>query len=262
METEQKIELLYSPAPTKPMNVVAFGSGTGSNLEALIEAQKDLYSIKAIFCDRKCRCLEIGDHNGIPTIYLSFKRYFKEKGVTDKTDLQTRFSYEDQVIYLLSQLNVTTDIIFLAGYMRLVHKPLLEAFPNRILNVHPADLTILDEKRHRQYVGVDGVSDALNAGETSTRSSVFIVDDNIDTGQLLVLGPSVNYTEGYPLTEEKIKVHHEKQKQYSDWIASVEALKLIAEGRIGLNQNGNVVIDNNEGYHICAGSSQLLTTNQ
>jgi len=262
MKTDQQIELLYSPDPAKQMNVVAFGSGTGSNLEALIEAQGDLYSIKAIFCDRKCHCLDIGKHYGIPTIHFSFKKYFYEQGITDYTDLQTRFSYEQQTIALLSQLNIKIDLIFLAGYMRLIHKPLLDAFPNRILNIHPADLTILDENGHRKYVGVDGVSDALNAGESATRSSVFIVDQNIDTGQLLVLGPSVDYSEGYPVTEEKIKIHHEKQKICSDWVASVKALKLIAEGRIGLNKNGNVVIDNNEGYTLCAESSQLLTTNQ
>jgi len=230
---------LYTPVRSKPMHVAVFGSGSGTVLEALIEGQ-DLYSIQAIVTDRHCRCIDIGEQNSIPTIYHSYKKHAGSK-----------VSFEKKILNSLKAFDI--DIIFLAGYMRLVQAPLLTAFPNRILNVHPADLTIRDEKGHRKYVGIDALTDALKNGETSTRSTVFIVDKGIDTGKIVTLGPVIPYTQGEPVTDERIERHLELHKPLSDWVASVQALNLVAEGRVNLNE---------EGAFICAESSPLLTSNQ
>jgi folate-dependent phosphoribosylglycinamide formyltransferase PurN len=110
------------------------------------------------------------------------------------------------------------DLIVLGGYMRLVREPLIKAYRDKIINVHPADLAILDyilhrqsdfsaETRHmilnlahnagidvtgspmtrscpveadRRFVGEDAVYDAIKAGRLSTRSSVIMVDEYID----------------------------------------------------------------------------------
>lgn len=258
------ISPIYTPHANRPMHLGVFGSGSGTNLEAIIKAQKEkgLFSIKVIFCDRKCRCLEIGEREKIPILYLSYKKFCENRQQIRLTETGIREAYEMKVIEMLKQVDAEIDIIFLAGYMRLLKRPLLKAFQNRILNVHPADLTIFNDQGERIFVGADSVYDALMAGRNSTRSSVFIVDEHIDTGPLVILGPSVEYSEGYPVTPEKARRHQDKQKKLSDWPAAIEALSLIAQGRAALNQNGKVIIDNQEGYALCAGSSPSLTTNQ
>lgn len=215
----------------KAINVAVFGSGSGSVLEALIHGE-GRYKIKAIVTDRKCRCLEIGDRHHIPTLYHSFKNH-----------MGSREEFDEKIVDSLSRYDI--DIIFLAGYMRLIHRPLLKVYPNRILNVHPADLTIVDDCGKRKYVGMDGLADALKHGETATRSSVFVVDEGVDTGQIIALGPWVEYAGGWPITDKTLEEHRDKHKRLSDWIVSVESLNLVAEGR-----------------NICAESSPLLTNNR
>jgi len=199
-----------------PLQVAVFGSGSGSNLEALLRAEGS-YKVALVFTDRECRCRQIARTRGIPLISFFFKNF---KG--------GREAYDREVLRLLrgesQRLGLAVDLVFLAGYMRLVTAPLLNAFPGRVLTVHPADL-----RNGRKYVGTDAVRQALEAGEGRTRSTVILVDEGMDTGPILTEGPWVEYSEGYPLTEEKVRRHQEKQKKESDWPAAIEAVKKIAK---------------------------------
>jgi len=201
------------------IKVAVFGSGSGTVLEAILRGQ-DRYQVEVALADRKCRFLEIAKERHIPTIYHSYKKHTGSKD-----------SFDQMMLGSLRPFN--PDIIFLAGYMRLIGQSLLKAYPNRILNVHPADLTLTDDQGKRKYVGMDAIADALKQGETSTRSSVILVDEGIDTGKIVALGPSVPYTGGWPVTEEAIAKHRDKHKRLSDWVVSVEALNQIAEGNYG-----------------------------
>jgi phosphoribosylglycinamide formyltransferase-1 len=69
------------------------------------------------------------------------------------------------------------ECVVLAGYMRVVKNPLLQAFPGRILNMHPSLLP--------QFPGKDAWKQALDAGVTVTGCSVHVVDDGVDTGTVL-----------------------------------------------------------------------------
>jgi len=198
------------------IKVAVFGSGSGTVLEAILHGQSR-YKVQVALADRQCRFLQIADSHQVPTIYHSYKRHAGPKDAFDELMLDLLEPYDP-------------DIIFLAGYMRLIRQPLLKAYPNRILNVHPADLTLTDDQGNRKYVGMDAIADALKQGETSTRSTVIIVDEGIDTGKIVALGPSVPYTGGWPVTEEALSEHRDKHKRLSDWVVSVEALNLIAEG--------------------------------
>ncbi len=149
------------------------------------------------------------------------------------------------------------DLIVLGGYMRLVGKTLLEAYKDKIINVHPADLGILKRKEgppshqrfKRKYVGDDPVYDAIMAGERYTRSSVMIVDKGVDHGEILTQGPILKISQNiwhmpkdngsymvrrYVDGIEGQKGYQDMQKEASDWPALTTALKLIAEGRISL----------------------------
>ncbi len=198
-----------------PLGVIVFGSGSGTNLKALIDAQDGTYKVLAVFSDRPCRCQEIAKAYGIPGI-LHEKRVAKGK-------------YDEDIVELLRPFQA--DLIVLAGYMKLVREPLLEAYPGKIINVHPADLTRCDSSGKRKYIGLNGVYDALVAGEKETCSTVIQVDASVDGGPILVLGPSVPYTGPYPVTPESAQEHQEKQKKESDWPALIETVKGIATKR-------------------------------
>ncbi len=216
------------------MNVVVFGSGSGTNLEALLHAQDDLFTIKALFTDRKCRFHEVGIREKIPVIYHSFVKFFKEIGVADYQDHDARMRYDREVAGKLQSLPFSIDLIVLAGYMRLITRPLLDAFPKKIINVHPADLSAVDKEEKRRYIGHDAVYLALKNGEKKTRSTVILVSEKMDAGPILHFGPWVPYTEGYPITKERTHRHHEKHKRLSDWPALTETVKRIAQGKISL----------------------------
>ncbi|MFQ5729352.1 MAG: hypothetical protein ACE5GN_03220, partial [Waddliaceae bacterium] len=76
-----------------------------------------------------------------------------------------------------------------------------------------------------------------------TRSSVILIDENMDTGPILVSSPWIPYTEGYPVTDKRAAYHQNKQKTLGDWPASVKAIELIAKGKISLDENRIVYVN-------------------
>lgn len=233
------------------MQVVVFGSGSGTNLEALLKAQrtsaKPLFEIKALFTDRACRFETLGASAGIPVIYHSFMQFLQKEGAADRQNLAARLKYDAEALQLLARYSekyrFSIDLIVLAGYMRIITPPLLKPFENKIINVHPADLTLLSQDGTRRFVGMNSVYDALGQGYSCTRSSVIIVDEHIDAGPILVTGPQVPYEGGYPLTKELAEQHQAKQKILSDWPACISAVTLIAEGRLGIDLQKRVYLD-------------------
>lgn len=210
------------------MNIVVFASGTGSNFQALINEQARLgadspFQIKALFCDRVCAALEIAEIHQIPVILSSSR------------DFRCRESYDQKTIELIEPFQA--DLIVLAGYMKIVHHPLLAAYPDRMINVHPADLTVLDEDGGRRYIGLDGVGMALEAKEKRTRSSVLLVNEQMDGGPILVSGPWVD------VIGDSREEHQQRQKKESDWPALTSAVNLIAEGRLAKDRENAIYLD-------------------
>ena len=68
-------------------------------------------------------------------------------------------------------------LVVLAGFMRVLHAPMLEAFPRRIVNIHPSLLP--------KFPGLEAWKQALAAGETVTGCTVHYIDDKIDHGQII-----------------------------------------------------------------------------
>ncbi len=245
------ISLLYQPIPKKEMNVVVMGSGKGVNLEFLLEAQKKSpsppFRIKALFVNKKCRFQEIGEREGIPVIYHSFVNFSRREEISRMTAQDARLQYDQEIVELLQECSkkyrFTVDMILLAGYMQLLSKALLNTFPNKVLNIHPADLSVLNLQGNRAYTGLNAVYEALLAGESFTRSNIILVNEEIDGGPVLVSGPKVSYVEPRPVTAELANIHQEKQKLLSDGPACLRAITLISQGRIGIDQKNIIYID-------------------
>ncbi len=230
------------------MQIAVFGSGSGTNFQALLNARKRWkkppFSIAAVFSDRESPILERAANEQIPTICHSFSAFMQKNGATNPKDYALRCLYEEEIIEKLDSLNTQIDLVLLAGYMRLLYEPLLNRFKNRIINVHPADLTVLNKEGKRRYTGANSVYEALLNGETQTRSTVHLVNEELDGGTILVSGPWVPYEGSFPITKESAEEHQERQKRRSDWPAVTEAVQLLSMNRMVIDAFGNVYLDN------------------
>jgi phosphoribosylglycinamide formyltransferase-1 len=149
------------------MDVVVLVSGRGSNLRAIceaIDAGACDAKIVGVVSDRKnAAALDFAEARGVPTKVVSLR----------KSDDRDRWNE------LLAQEVALLDpeLIVLAGFMRVLGRPLLDRFPGRIINVHPALLP--------SFPGHDGPKDALAGGVRVSGCTVHIVDAGVDTGPII-----------------------------------------------------------------------------
>lgn len=106
------------------------------------------------------------------------KKHGIETGVIDCQGFKTKFPDEVQVETALRLKEAGVELVCLAGFLRLVKRPLLDAFPNRILNIHPALLPA--------YPGLESWKQALDAGEKEAGCTVHFVDEGMDTGPVIL----------------------------------------------------------------------------
>ena len=221
---------IYKPQPGKLMRVVVFFSGGASALKYLLDNDPNLnvkYQFVGAFTDRKEAVgIELARHAGIPVEILDYREFIKERRAKF-SDMIARREYFAQVIEKIAKWQ--PDILMQSGFMLIVTEPLLSQYKHRILNVHPADLTILDEHGRRRYVGLDAVTKAIQAGEKSTRSTIHLVTEEADAGPIVLLSDPLPVEPGVDP-----KAHQEKMKWACDGPAYQKTLELIVGGRIWL----------------------------
>lgn len=149
------------------MRIALLGSGRGSNAEAVLRAQQEGRLGKArvvgIFCDIPgARILELGPRFGVPSTLL------------DPGPFRTKFSPEREQAWADALKAAGTELVVLAGLMRVLKAPLLEAFPGRIINLHPSLLPA--------FAGLDGIGQAWRAGVPESGCTVHWVNAAVDGG--------------------------------------------------------------------------------
>jgi len=158
----------FSPGSQAPRFGV-LGSGKGSNFRALAEAWRacSLGCEPAIVLSDigTAGILPLGREFGIPTHFVS-PGPFRTKMAPEA---------EEEIVRLLREAKV--DFVVLAGFMRVIKAPLLEAFPSRILNIHPSLLPA--------FRGLEAWRQALEAGVPEAGCTVHLVDAGVDTGKIL-----------------------------------------------------------------------------
>ena len=147
--------------------IAIFASGNGSNFQAIIDEieQGNLFAeIVALVTDKPdCFAVQRAKNHNIPVFSFTPKNY------TSKEE------YEKEIAAFLSEKNVS--LIVLAGYMRLIGNLLLSAFPNRIVNIHPALLPA--------FPGKNGIEQAFHYGVKIYGVTVHYVDAGMDTGKII-----------------------------------------------------------------------------
>jgi phosphoribosylglycinamide formyltransferase-1 len=146
------------------------GSGSGSNMQAILDA------IDAGTLDARIS-LVLSDNPGAFILERARSRGIAT-GVIDCRGYRTKFPEEAQQETADRLIAAGVELVCLAGFLRLVKRPLLEAFPDRILNIHPALLPA--------FPGLESWKQALDAGVSETGCTVHYVDEGMDTGPVIL----------------------------------------------------------------------------
>jgi len=153
----------------KRLPIAILGSGKGSNCRAILERIRsgDLTAeARVVISDvLDAPILDIAREFSVANAYLPPGQF--------RTRLQLQA--EEELVEILRQAGVR--LVVLAGFMRVLHAPMLEAFPRRIINIHPSLLP--------KFPGLEAWKQALAAGETVTGCTVHYIDDKIDHGQII-----------------------------------------------------------------------------
>jgi len=153
----------------KPLSIGILGSGKGSNCRAILEAIRDQklpVEARLVVSDVfDAPILDIAREFSVPNAYLPPGKF--------RTRLEP--TVETELVKMLKAAGV--ELVALAGFMRVMHEPMLKAFPRRIINIHPSLLP--------KFPGLEAWKQALAAGEKVTGCTVHYVDEKIDHGQIL-----------------------------------------------------------------------------
>jgi phosphoribosylglycinamide formyltransferase 1 len=154
--------------PFSPARIGVLISGRGSNLQAIIDAiggGQLAATIAVVLSNRAdAQGLQRARDAGIEALHVNPR------------DHPDRVGYDDAIVDALRMR--TVDLVCLAGFMRLVGPPLLEAFPDRILNVHPSLLP--------SFPGLDAQRQALEHGVCVTGATVHLVTSELDAGPIVL----------------------------------------------------------------------------
>jgi len=154
-----------APAVRPVKNVVVLASGSGTLLQALLDAEDPKpYRIAAVGSDRAaCVALDRASAAGVPTFSCRL------------ADHPDRASWNRALAVKTGSFNA--DLVVLAGFMKLVGDGFLDAFPQRVVNAHPSLLPA--------FPGMRAPADALAHGVKLTGCTVFLVDGGIDAGPIV-----------------------------------------------------------------------------
>ncbi len=167
--TSSLVSPLISSIPTqdKPLKLGILASGSGSNFEAVAEAikngQLNAQVRVLIYNNPQAKVVERAARWNVPAVLLNHR------------DFSSREELDLQIIQCLQRCDV--DWVVMAGWMRVVTPVLINAFPDKIINIHPSLLP--------SFKGVKAVEQALAAGVKITGCTVHLVCQEVDSGAIL-----------------------------------------------------------------------------
>ena len=189
------------------MRIGVLISGSGTNLQAIIDASEsgalEGDVVIVISNHDAARGLVRAKEHGIDGVWVDRGAYLS----TREYNIALRNLLRDHLC----------DYVVMAGYMRLLGKEVLDFFPNRVVNLHPALLP--------SFPGANGIKDAFNYGVKVTGITVHFANENFDEGPILMQEP-IAIAEDDTVVTLEAKIHEVEHRILP------QALGLIADGRV------------------------------
>lgn len=201
------------------LKLAVLGSGAGSNMQSIVDAieagtlDAEIVCVLADVPDAKI--LERAARHNIPAQYLSCAPF------------KTKLEGEAEENYIRVMKEAGADTVVLAGFMRIVKPGLLAAFPNRVLNIHPALLPA--------FPGLHSWKQALDYGCRVAGCTVHFVDAGTDSGPIIV-------QRCVPVEPGDTPETLHARIQVQEHLAYPEALRLLAAERLTIDGR-RVLID-------------------
>lgn len=206
---------------TTPLRVAVLASGRGSNLQAIIdaiEAGQVQAQIVAVISNKKdAFALERARKHGLPDVFVDPKPF---AGRPD-----SREAYDRSLLEILQQHEV--ELVLLAGYMKIVTALLVNAYVNRMMNIHPSLLP--------SFPGLDVQKKAIDWGCKLAGCTVHFVTEGVDEGPIIIQAAVPILDDDAPETLAA-RILIQEHRIYP------RAVQLFAEGRLRLDGR-RVVID-------------------
>lgn len=187
------------------------GSGSGSNMQSIQDAIMDGTLDAEIVCViadvPNAKILERAAKYNIPAAYL------------DPAPFKTKLEGVAEQCYIDYLKEHGAEVVVLAGFMRIIKPGLLKAFPQRVLNIHPALLPA--------FPGIAGWKQALDYGAKVAGCTVHFVDEGTDTGPIIV-------QKCVPVEDGDTPETLHARIQVQEHIAYPEALRLLAANKLSI----------------------------
>lgn len=202
---------------TQPLKIGVLLSGSGTNLQAIIDEVRDaalpVDIVKVVSSRPDAYGIERAKQAGIPVVVLNRQIYADPQAA-------------DQMI--VDELRAAgAEYVVMAGYMRKLTPVVLDAFPDRVLNLHPALLP--------SFKGAHAIQDAFDAGVKVTGVTVHFANEDYDKGPIVAQEP-VRIEEGMTLDELEAAIHAVEHVLYP------RVLRQLAEGSIAVGADRKVRI--------------------
>ena len=175
---------------------------------------------------------------GIPVEVADIHDFYGNRPITD---MKVREAYDEKLVSIVDGKKWKPDIIACSGYMYILTEKFLNRFPGRVLNVHPADLSV-EKNGKRKYIGSNAVKDQMEAGEKFTKSTIHIMDERPDHGPILLISG------GLPVENRSPKEQQELMKEKCDGPAYRETLEMLSEGMFAMTPDKKVYVKRGGGW--------------
>ena len=198
------------------MKIGVLLSGSGTNLQAIIDAAAaglPVDIVAAVSSRPDAYGIERAQAAGIPVTVLN-RDVYADPEAADALIARTLHA-------------AGAEYVVMAGYMRKLTPVMLDAFPDRVLNLHPALLP--------SFKGAHAIADAYAAGVKVTGVTVHLANEDYDKGPIVAQEP-VRVEEGWSLDDLEAAIHEVEHRLYP------EVLRIIAEGRMTLGDDRRVRI--------------------
>ena len=196
------------------MKIAVLVSGGGTNLQAIIDAVREGKITDTEIClvlsnNKNAYALERAKEAGIPALSISPKEY------------DSRDKFNDAMLEAVRSSGA--ELVVLAGFLCVIPPKMVEAYPNRIINIHPS---LIPSFCGTGYYGLKVHEAALERGVRVSGATVHFVDKGTDTGPI-ILQKAVEVMDGETPQDLQLRI-----MEQAEWKILPEAIQLIVHGRV------------------------------